>query len=199
MKLIGKKSISFYISYLFLAISVLFIFHFVYQSIGHLLLYYNHESGKSLFSDTFVLARDVGWTKNKWTEPMNNLLKFKMNYPFTDQQMVTGVYGDIHQIVNNLFGYIFGGAFFYFSFKSFKEMGRDKVFNMNAIKWLKKFAYLNLAYAIIAIFQTLIFYKMNGLSFILICAFTFLGIIVLFIVQFFKKGYELQSESDLTI
>lgn len=199
MKLIGNNSVSFYLSYMFLAISVVFIFHFLYQGIGHLLLYYKHESGSNLFSDTFVLAKDVGWTKNKYTERMNDLLKFKINYPFTNIQLVTGIYGDTNQIVSNLFGYLFGGAFFYISYKSFKEMGTDKVFNSNAIKWLKIFAYLNLAYAIIALCQMFIFYGVDGFALISIFTFTFLGIIVLFIVQFFKKGYELQSENDLTI
>ncbi|MFC6269583.1 DUF2975 domain-containing protein [Frigoriflavimonas asaccharolytica] len=199
MKLIGKNSVSFYLSYLFLTISVFFILHLVYQGLGHLLLYYKHESGSNLFPNAFQLGNDVGWSKNKYTEPMNDLLKFKMNYPFTETQMVTGIYGNINQIISNLFGFLFGGAFFYISFKSFKEMGSDKLFNSNAIKWLKMFAYLNLAYAMIALCQMFMFYGVDGFAIISIFAFTFLGIIVLFIVQFFKKGYELQSQSDLTI
>jgi hypothetical protein len=177
----------------------MFAFHLAYESLGHLLLYYKHESGSNLFSNTFLLGNDVGWAKNKYTEPMSNLLKFKMNYPYTETQMVTGIYGNIYQIINNLFGFLFGGAFFYISFKSFKEMGSDKLFNSNAIKWLKRFAYLNLAYAIVALCQMFISYGVDGFALISISAFIFLGIIVLFIVQFFKKGYELQSENDLTI
>ena len=198
MKIVGKNSLSKYLSYLLFFVFVICLLHFIYHVIGHSILLYKHQSGSQIFSNTFILSKDVGWTQNKWTIPMNDVLKFKINYPFTQVQAVTGVYG-ILQIFNNTIGMLFITLFFFFSYKSLKEMSSEKLFNAQAIKWLKRFGYLNLLVGLFSIVEMVAFRSVKGSAFLQFFFLGFLGLMVLFIVQFFKKGYELQSEIDLTI
>ncbi|UMQ39910.1 DUF2975 domain-containing protein [Chryseobacterium sp. Y16C] len=198
MKIIGKNSLSQYISYLLFVLFIIIAFNLVYEIIGHGILFYKYKTGSAILSDTFVLANDVGWSKNKWTIPMENLLKFKINYPFSDIQMVTGVYAP-NQIIHNILGMIFLSLFFFFSYRCFKEMSADQIFNQNAIKWLKRFCFLNLIIGAAGIFE-FFYFKMNSVYTLLTYFFfAFFGIIILFIVEFFKKGLALQTENDLTI
>lgn len=198
MKIIGQNSLLKYFSYVLYFIFVICFLHLIYDLIGHSILFYKYQSGSEIFSNTFILSKDVGWTQNKWTIPMNDLLKFKINYPFTQVQVVSGVYG-ISQIVTNIIGILFIILFFFFSNKALKEMSSEKLFNPEAIKWLKRFGYLNLAVGLISIAQMIFFGTLQGSALIQFLFLAFLGLMVLFMVQFFKKGYELQAEIDLTI
>lgn len=198
MKIIGQNSLLKYFSYVLYFIFVICVLHLIYNLVGHSILYYKYQSGSDIFSNTFILSKDVGWTQNKWTIPMNDLLKFKINYPFTQVQVVSGVYG-ISQIVTNTVGMLFITLFFFFSYKSLKEMSSEKLFNPEAIKWLKRFGYFNLAVGLMSIAQMIFFGTMQGSALIQFLFLAFLGLMVLFMVQFFKKGYELQAEIDLTI
>lgn len=198
MKIIGQNSWLKYFSYVLYFIFVISVLHLIYNLVGHSILYYKYQSGSDIFSNTFILSKDVGWTQNRWTIPMNDLLKFKINYPFTQVQVVSGVYG-ISQIVTNTIGMLFITLFFFFSYKSLKEMSSEKLFNAKAIKWLKRFGYLNLLVGLLSIVEMVAFRSVKGSAFLQFFFLGFLGLMVLFIVQFFKKGYELQSEIDLTI
>lgn len=198
MKIIGKNSLSQYISYLLFVLFIIVAFKLVYEIIGHSILFYKYKTGSTILSDTFVLANDVGWTKNKWTIPMENLLKFRINYPFSEIQMVTGIYA-YNQIIHNILGMIFLSLFFFFSYQCFKEMSSDQIFNQNAIKWLKRFCFLNLIIAAAGIFEFFYFRMDSGYTLLTFLFFGFFGIIILFIVEFFKKGLALQTENDLTI
>lgn len=198
MKIIGKKSLSLYVSYVLFIIFFVCAVHFLYTIIGHSILTYKFKTGSQIFSQTFILNNDVGWTQNKWTIPMKDLLKFRINYPFTDLQVSTGVFGST-QIIYNIIGMLFVTLFFYFSYRSFKEMSSDKIFNPNAIKWLQRFGYLNLIFGILSLVEGIGYNKITTSSFFQFFFLVFLGSMVLFIVAFFKKGYELQSENDLTI
>lgn len=198
MKTIGQNYLLKYLSYVLYFLFVICILHFIYDLIGHSILFYKDQSSSEIFSNTFILSKDVGWTQNKWTIPMNDLLKFKINYPFTQVQVVSGVYG-ISQIFTNMVGMLFITLFFFFSYKSLKEMSSEKLFNPEAIKWLKRFGYLNLAVGLISIAQMIFFGTLQGSALIQFLFLAFLGLMVLFMVQFFKKGYELQAEIDLTI
>lgn len=198
MKIIGKNSLSQYISYLLFVLFIVIAFHLVYEIIGHIILLYKYKTGSTILSDTFALANDVGWSKNKWTIPMENQLKFRINYPFSDIQMVTGIYGS-NQIIHNIIGMFFLSLFFYFSYKCFKEMSVDQIFNRNAIKWLKRFSFLNLTIAAAGIFEFFYFRMDSAYTFLTFFFFAFFGMIILFIVEFFKKGLALQTENDLTI
>ncbi len=199
MKIIGKNSLSQYIAYFMYFMFVVFLFHFVYEAIGHLILWYKYESGNKIFDNTFILAYDIGWTKNKWTIPMENDLKFRINYPFTNIQAVCGLYPNLSQIIHNMIGLIFMTLFFYFAYQCFKEMATDKLFNLKAIKWLKRFGLLNIIFATVGIFEFFYLNDNSGVTFITHIFIGFFGIIILFIMEFFKKGLALQTENDLTI
>jgi len=198
MKIIGKNSLSQYISYLLFVLFVIIAFNLVYEIIGHGILFYKYKTGSTVFPDTFALANDVGWTKNKWTIPMENQLKFRINYPFSEIQMVTGIYAS-KQIIHNIIGMSFLSLFFLFSYQCFKEMSADQIFNPNAIRWLKRFCFLNLIIAAAGIFEFFYFRMDSAYTLLTFLFFGFFGIIILFIVEFFKKGLALQTENDLTI
>lgn len=199
MKIIGKNSVSTYIAYLLLFLFAVALFHLVYEIIGHLFLAYKYNTDSKIFSNTFILANDVGWSSNKWTDPLQNVLKFRINYPFTDIQVVTGLYPEVSQILHNFVGLLFLTLFFYSGFHCFKEMASDSIFNIKAIKWLKRFSFLNIVFAIIGLFEFFYFNDNSGATFITYIFIGIFGIIILFVVAFFKKGLELQNETDLTI
>ena len=77
----------------------------------------------------------------------------------------------------------------------------DKLFTSKAIKVLNQFAILNLVIGPI-VYLTIHFIIMNKSNFSDIYNLflsLLLGVFVLFIVAVFKKGYNVQSENDLTI
>lgn len=198
MKITGTNSLSKYLSYFAFFIFAISGFHLLYELFGHTILYYKHETGSQIFSKTFILANDVGWSRNKWTIPMDDLLKFKINYPFSSVQVVTGIYSS-SQIIYNSVAFFILTSFFYITYKTLKEMSTDQIFNPKAIRWLKIFAVFNISTAIISTVDTIVSNSFN-LSVIFQIFFSgFLGLMILFVVEFFKKGYELQIENDLTI
>jgi hypothetical protein len=67
-------------------------FHFIYEIIGFSVLYYKYKTGSNVLSQFFLLGNDVGWAKNEYTNPIKNVLKFKIFYPFTTQNLLTGIY-----------------------------------------------------------------------------------------------------------
>lgn len=198
MKILGKNSVSQFISYIIIIAFSVSAFHLIYEIVGHLILLYKYSSGSKIFSDTFILRNDVGWALNQWTIPMQNDLKFRINYPFTDIQMVTGIYGT-SQIFYNILGLIFITLFFFFALKCFNEISKEQIFNKNAVKWFKRFSILNLAFGLVGLF--LFFYNnmIDGYSLYFYLPLLMFGVVIFFIVEFFKKGLELQQENDLTI
>lgn len=198
MKIIGKNSLSQYIAYLMYIMFVIILLHLIYESIGHLILSYKYQTGSKIFPNTFILGNDVGWVKNKWTLPMENDLKYKINYPFTDINFVTGLY-KLSNIIKNILVLGYFSFFFYTAFKCFNEMSNENLFNLQSLKWLKRFNYIVLIYGIYNLGSFFYFDRIYFSSLFSFIAFSLLGIIVLFIIEFFKKGLELQTENDLTI
>lgn len=198
MKITGKNSLAKYLSYF-----ALFIFAFcaltqIYELIGYSILYYKHETGSHIFPNTFILNNDVGWPKNKWTIPMENLLKYKINFPNSNVQASTGIYNTSQMIYNSI-AFLFLNLFFFLIFKTLREMSTDKIFNPRAIKWLKIFGYFNIFMAVISIISKSLSHSFDFVTLFQIFFSAFLGIMILFVVEFFKKGYQLQTENDLTI
>ena len=103
MKLIGQNSISKYFSYFFLILFGFIAFHFIYEIIGFSVLYYKYKTGSNILSDYFLLGNDVGWSKNEYTNPIKDVLKFKIYYPFTTQNLLTGIYSK-NFMISNLIG-----------------------------------------------------------------------------------------------
>ena len=200
MKLIGKNSVSKYFSYFFLILFLFIAFHFIYEIIGFSVLYYKYKTGSNILSEYFLLGNDVGWAKNEYTNPIKDVLKFKIYYPFTEQNLLTGIYNKSF-IINSLISSSFFTVFSFVCYKITEALGKDYIFNLKTINWFKKLAWLSILFVPIQIINW--FYNLN-LKFsadIFYISFIFLslGIAIFFIIAFFKKGYELQSENDLTI
>ena len=200
MKLIGQNSISKYLSHFFLVLFLFIAFHFIYEIIGFSVLYYKYKTGSNILPDYFLLGNDVGWAKNEYTNPIKDVLKFKIYYPFTEQNLLTGIYNKSF-IINSLISSSYFTVFSFVCYKITEALGKDYIFNLKTINWFKKLAWLSIIFVPIQIINW--FYNLN-LKFsadIFYISFIFLslGIAIFFIIAFFKKGYELQSENDLTI
>jgi hypothetical protein len=198
MKIIGKNSLSQYVSYLLFVLFILFTVQFVYEIIGFAVSYYNLKTGNQILSDFFIIGKDVGWNKNQWTIKMDDLLKFKFFIPFTEQNLLTGVF-TLGQVLSNIIRGIFFVLFFYSSYKFLKEISKETVFNIDALTWLKRFGWLNIIFAVASILISLLYTHNIFAMMYSVISFIFFGGMILFIVEFFKKGLELQDQVDLTI
>ena len=200
MKLIGQNSISKYFSYFFLILFGFIAFHFIYEIIGFSVLYYKYKTGSNILSDYFLLGNDVGWAKNEYTNPIKDVLKFKIYYPFTEQNLLTGIHTKSF-IINSLISSSYFTVFSFVCYKITNALSKDYIFNLKTINLFKKLAWLSILFVPIQIINW--FYNLNlkMSADLLYTNFIFLslGIIIFFIIAFFKKGYELQSENDLTI
>lgn len=198
MKIIGKNSLSQYISYLLLLLAVLFAVQLIYIMIGFTVSFYNFKTGNNILSDFFIIGTDVGWSRNQWTIPLDNMIKFKFFVPFTDLNVLTGMFNP-GSFLNHIFGGIFITLFFYISYKFLREISKENVFNADALLWLKRFGWLNILYTAITL-ATIPFATKNIFAATYsVIIFLFFGALILFIVEFFKKGLELQEQVDLTI
>jgi|GEM_PF-548165 len=200
MKLIGKNSVSKYFSYFFLVLFLFIAFHFIYEIIGFSVLYYKYKTGSNILSDYFLLGNDVGWAKNEYTNPIKDVLKFKIYYPFTEQNLLTGIYTKSF-IINSLINSSFFTVFSFVCYKITNALSKDYIFNLKTINWFKKLAWLSILFVPIQIINWFFNLNLKMSASLLYSSFIFLslGIILFFIIAFFKKGYELQSENDLTI
>lgn len=200
MKLIGKNSVSKYFSYFFLVLFLFIAFHFIYEIIGFSVLYYKYKTGSNILPDYFLLGNDVGWAKNEYTNPIKDVLKFKIYYPFTKQNLLTGIYNKSF-IINSLISSSFFTVFSFVCYKITEALGKDYIFNLKTINWFKKLAWLSILFVPIQIINWFFNLNLKMSASLLYSSFIFLslGIILFFIIAFFKKGYELQSENDLTI
>ena len=200
MKLIGKNSVSKYFSYFFLVLFLFIAFHFIYEIIGFSVLYYKYKTGSNILSEYFLLGNDVGWAKNEYTNPIKDILKFKIYYPFTEQNLLTGIYTKSF-IINSLISSSFFTVFSFVCYKIINALSKDYIFNLKTINWFKKLAWLSILFVPIQIINWFFNLNLKMSASLLYISFIFLslGIILFFIIAFFKKGYELQSENDLTI
>ncbi|GEN76858.1 DUF2975 domain-containing protein [Chryseobacterium hagamense] len=198
MKIIGKNSLSQYISYLMLVLFILFALQGVYQIFGWSVLAYNFKTGNNILSDLFILGTDVGWSKNQWTQPLSGMMKFKIFVPFTDQNLLTGLF-NIFSVIHFACNSVFVTLFCYTGYKFLKEISQENVFNARALSWLKKFGWINILYAVVSIATIPFSLKTVFSTTYSVMIFLFFGILVLFIVEFFRKGLELQEQVDLTI
>ena len=200
MKLIGKNSVSKYFSYFFLILFLFIAFHFIYEIIGFSVLYYKYKTGSNILSEYFLLGNDVGWAKNEYTNPIKDVLKFKIYYPFTEQNLLTGIYTKSF-IINSLISSSYFTVFSFVCYKITEALGKDYIFNLKTINWFKKLAWLSILFVPIQIINCFFNLNLKMSASLLYSSFIFLslGIILFFIIAFFKKGYELQSENDLTI
>lgn len=198
MKIIGKNSVSQILAYVLLAFFILTLLHLLYEVLAHTVLFYKFHTGSQIFSETFILGKEVGWADNQWTDRMSNVLKFRINYPFTSQQLVTGFYEPV-QIVSNFFAFTYFTLFFLYAFRFFREISSDRIFSPAAGKWLFRFGIVNLLSAAVILISVLFFFQITPFALLQIVFVGFVGLIVLFALEFYKKAVELQSQTDLTI
>jgi hypothetical protein len=198
MKIIGKNSVSQYISYLMLVLFILFALQCIYQILGLSVLVYNFKTGNNILSDFFILGTDVGWSQNQWTQPLSDMMKFKIFVPFTDQNLLTGLFSTV-SVINFACNSVFVTLFCYAGYKFLREISKDNVFNAHALSWLKKFGWINILYAVVSLATIPFSMKTVFSTTYSVMMFLFFGVLVLFIVEFFKKGLELQEQVDLTI
>lgn len=190
MKLFGKKSASTIISWFLLIVFIYFAFTLVFEILGFTVSLYNIKTKSKLFIDTFKI----------WEDSINpGKYYFRFYYPFINRQFSTGAF-NVSNFIQHLSSIGFLTLFFFFGHKIFRSMSHERLFNADVIKWLKLFSVLNIFYSLFfIIFLSIIFKTFLVEAFISSFAFFSLGIMVFFIVAFFKKGFELQAESDLTI
>ena len=192
MKLIGQNSISKYLGYLLYIISLVFIFHLFYFSLGYLICYINFSNEMKLFPETFYI------TKKQYSEGLFNT--FTINYPFTKTSFFSAVFTD-RTFLGVFIGFTYFTLFFFSSFKIMKYLSSEKIFTNSIYKWLKIFGINNTIFLIS--FITLWYFRWKLVNFpellFISTLLIFINISVLYFMAFIKKGYELQSENDLTI
>ncbi|MFY1048280.1 DUF2975 domain-containing protein [Chryseobacterium sp. GP-SGM7] len=96
---------------------------------------------------------------------------------------------------------IFFCLFFFYLYKIFNHLTNHNLFTEKIIHYLKIFSIINILYAPLYFFIWVYLFNASlDSSMIITCLiFFFLGITMYFTSAFFKKGYQLQSENDLTI
>ncbi|WP_375379302.1 DUF2975 domain-containing protein [Chryseobacterium luquanense] len=194
MKLLGQKSISTGLSYLFLFLFIFLLLHTLYMSFLFGVSYYNHSYSENLLPEVI----EMGKSKGNYSPPFDVYFIFK--YPFSNQQMMMGFFTK-QTVMFHSFQNIFFCLFFYFLYKIFTQLSSQRLFTEKIIKQLKTFSIINILYAPLYFFIWLYLFNAHLDSSMLITCFIFffLGITMYFTSAFFKRGYQLQSENDLTI
>lgn len=126
--------------------------------------------------------------------------QFQIALPFLPETYIKGYY-ESNIIVTIVVAMLFFSVFFYLLSNILKTFKAEKLFSKKAIKQLNYFAILNLAVApILFIVIDFIIMERPRIGNIYNYLLTFLlGIFLLFIAAIFNRGYQVQSENDLTI
>ena len=192
MKLIGQNSISKYLSYLLFIIYLLFLIHLIYFIFGYVLCYFNFINETKIFSETFYVS------KKQYSEGLFNT--FTIDYPFTKTNFFSAVF-TLRTFLGAVIGFVYFTLFFYSSFRIMKYLSSEKIFTNSIYNWLKIFAINNTIFLISFITLWYFRWKLVNLAELLFISvlLIFINISVFYIMAFIKKGYELQSENDLTI
>ncbi len=166
----GQKSFSTVLSYLFLIVSVLTLLFTIYVDISFLTGNFTQSNGR-----------------------------YRMDIPLTGSY----IHGDyqFNIILTLSLGLIFGVLFFFLLSNIFKALTKKVIFNNKAIRNLKYFTILNLGVGPILYFLShfLILEKPYHKDIHNLILGLIFGMIALFLTYIFKKGYNVQSENDLTI
>ncbi|RXM40557.1 hypothetical protein BOQ62_05350 [Chryseobacterium sp. CH21] len=194
MKLIGEKSISTVLNKILLVGSIAQLLYLGYIILGFIIVSINIHQGTHYFSETFK----TGNFNNELTKTAADSSDFQFNMPLSDS-VIKGNY-TLYTFISIIFFIGFYSLFTFYLFRIFKGMSSEIIFNTKVIQDLKLFAMLNIIF--IPVYCTILYFMDQSIYSIdpmLILLHLTLGIIILFIIEFFKKGYELQSENDLTI
>ncbi|MCX8525728.1 DUF2975 domain-containing protein [Chryseobacterium formosus] len=156
--------------------------------------YYNYTYSEHLLPEVI----EMGKSKGNYSPQFDIYFIFK--YPFSNQQMMMGFFTK-QTVLFHSFQNIFFCLFFFFLHKIFNHLTNHKLFTEKIIQQLKIFSIINILYAPLYFFIWLYLFNAHLDSSMLITCFIFffLGITMYFTSAFFKRGYQLQSENDLTI
>lgn len=194
MKLIGEKSISTILSKILLIGCMGQLLYLGYLIFGFIVAYTNLHQETLFFSDIFK----TGNFNNEVDSTASNALAFQFNIPFSEA-VIKGNF-TFSTFTSILFFLGFYSLFTFYLFRIFKGMSTDIIFNKETIRYLRKFAFLNIIfipiYSIVLYFIDQSVYSIDPMFILLHLATV---IIIIFIIEFFKKGYELQTQTDLTI
>lgn len=194
MKLIGAKSLSTILNKALLIGSIGQLFYLGYLIFGFIMVYINQNAGTEYLSGIFK----VGNFNNEGEKILSNSSSFQFSMPFSDS-VTTGSY-TLHTLLSIVFFLGFYSLFTFYLFKIFKGMSTDIIFNKGVIRSLKQFAILNILF--IPLFSIILYFidqSVHNIDPLYILIHLSTGIVILFIIEFFKKGYELQVQNDLTI
>ncbi|MHC6198348.1 DUF2975 domain-containing protein [Elizabethkingia miricola] len=191
MKIIGKNSLARYINWGITFIFFLFFVHLIYFLSGYTICYYNNTSDSKLMANTFSTGIKL------YTGLQENT--FSIKYPFIDLNFFSGVFSS-RLFFEGLIGFAGFAFYFYCLKKIFGALSSGNIFSLNLLKWTKLFLGFNI---ILGLIYTFFFgeVKLNEVTRIIshLIPFLFVFFITLFAYAFFKKGYDLQSENELTI
>lgn len=197
MKIIGKNSVSTALRWLFLFLAVVTTLLFAYEMLGFGIAYYNLNSGNSLWAETFYAGYSIDWGGQVITHPKEMFFRFLL--PFSQQQLVTGSF-TVTTFVYQVIGGLFLPAFCYFGYRIFRNISSDRLFTLDMICWMKRFSLLNIIFFMLVNLCYMVFVgKFSGKMLFDASLYLMMGVMVYFVALFFKKGYDLQNEQDLTI
>lgn len=189
MKLIGKNSASTLLKYFFLIVLIGTSSFLFYLDFGGVILWFNKIFNLNLLSNIYSLENTLNgdYLNCLWITKSNRLhLEYNLNY-FAEFNLI-GIY------------YI---LYFIILFRIFDLFSSNKIFSSTILIWLKRFAFLNLLFIPINALSLYLTHVNNNLLHHDLGPIDFthilISIVVVFMLAFFKKGYELQSEIDLTI
>ncbi|WP_426481586.1 DUF2975 domain-containing protein [Chryseobacterium sp. R2ACT005] len=194
MKLIGEKSASTVLHKILLVVSIVQLLYLGYLIFGFIVAYLNIHQGTHYLSGTFK----TGDFNNEVPKTAADSLTFEFNIPLTGS-VIRGNY-TLYTFISIIFFIGFYSLFTFYLFRIFKGMSKEIIFNIKVIRDLRLFSILNIifvpVYCAVLYFMDKSVYSIDPMFILLHLT---LGIMILFIMEFFKKGYELQTENDLTI
>jgi fatty acid desaturase len=189
MKILDTKSVTKYSSYLMLIAFLILTFLLIYFILGYNICHYNQKNTNPFLSNTFSI------------EHLGPYPVYRINYPFTETKFISGILNNSLDFIIGIIG--FGGFAFYFFclYKILKSLSRPKTFNKSVIIWIRTFMFYNFIFVFIYIlFWIFISGSFNPVQLIFgTSPFILLGFVSAFVNSFFKKGFEMQTENDLTI
>ena len=192
MKVTGKKSLAWFLKFILAILFVFFAVHLIYFLTGSGIAYYKYHSGSQVFNETILIGgNSVGFNPEK---------SFQLIYPFTNQNFMLSEL-TLQTLIIQGFGFSVFTFYLFCLYKIFHFLSHDVIFNESILRWLSIFMYLNLFTAIFYMLFWGAVFKLVNPGKLIMFSFPFLiiSIFTLFLRNFFKKGYELQSEHDLTI
>ncbi len=192
MKIIGKNSLAKFVNWGIAFVFLFFLFHFILFLIGYPICWYNAHTEYKFLPNIFTTGEELYSGIKEDT--------FSIKYPFTSQNFFKGVFSNFI-FFQGLLGFAGFSFYFYCLKRIFENFSNDIIFSHSLLKWTKIFLWFNVVFIGLYItFWYLVTKLVNPIQLVFsLIPFLLITLITVFALAFFKKGYELQSENDLTI